>query len=170
MQPVARPIAARLQADGSLSANFPYSALRIAVRGLPPGYYLREAKLDGADALTSFARVARSAAGDRLAGMVTDRDIAIRAVAIGKGPETTVGEVMSSEVLYCHEDEEIAHVSRNMGEKQVRRLPVVDVEKRLVGILSLADVASLAEDTAGEALQGVTQPGGLHSQSIQGRA
>jgi CBS domain-containing protein len=57
-----------------------------------------------------------------------------------------------------------------MGEKQVRRLPVVDVEKRLVGILSLADVASLAEDTAGEALQGVTQRGGLHSQSIQGRA
>jgi CBS domain-containing protein len=57
------------------------------------------------------------AAGDRLAGMVTDRDIAIRAIAIGKGPETTVGEVMTSDVLYCHEDEDIDHVSRNMGEK-----------------------------------------------------
>jgi CBS domain-containing protein len=137
------------------------------VRTVAPETTIKEAARMMADADVGALPVA---AGDRLAGMVTDRDIAIRAVAIGKGPETTVGEVMSSEVLYCHEDEEIAHVSRNMGEKQVRRLPVVDVEKRLVGILSLADVASLAEDTAGEALQGVTQPGGLHSQSIQGRA
>jgi CBS domain-containing protein len=137
------------------------------VRTVAPETTIKEAARMMADADVGALPVA---AGDRLAGMVTDRDIAIRAVAIGKGPETTVGEVMSSEVLYCHEDEEIAHVSRNMGEKQVRRLPVVDVEKRLVGILSLADVASLAEDTAGEALQGVTPRGGLHSQSIQGRA
>lgn len=110
------------------------------------------------------------AAGDRLAGMVTDRDIAIRAIAVGKGPETTVGEVMTADVLYCHEDEDIDHVCRNMGDTQVRRLPVVDVEKRLVGILSLADVAALAEHQAGSALHGVTQPGGPRSQSIQGRA
>jgi CBS domain-containing protein len=110
------------------------------------------------------------AAGDRLAGMVTDRDIAIRAVAIGKGPETTVGEVMTSDILYCHEDEAIDHVSRNMGERQVRRLPVVDVDKRLVGIVSLADIATLSEANAGEALQGITQPGGDRSQAIEGRA
>lgn len=110
------------------------------------------------------------AAGDRLAGIVTDRDIAIRAIAIGKGPETTVGEVMTSDVLYCHEDEDIGHVSRNMGEQQVRRLPVVDVEKRLVGIVSLADVATLSENNAGEALQDITQPGGERSQSVEGHA
>jgi CBS domain-containing protein len=110
------------------------------------------------------------AAGDRLAGMVTDRDMVVRATAIGKGPETTVGEVMTSNVLYCHEDEDIGHVSRNMGENQVRRLPVVSVDKRLVGIVSLADIATLSEDQAGEALQGITQPGGARSQSIVGRA
>lgn len=110
------------------------------------------------------------AAGDRLAGMVTDRDIAVRAVAIGKGPETAVGEVMTTDILYCHEDEDIDHVARNMGENQVRRLPVVDVDKRLVGIVSLADIVTLSEANAGLALQGITQPGGERSQSIEGRA
>src|SRR5437763_5597560 len=75
---------------------------------------------------------------DRLVGMITDRDIAIRAVALGKGPETAVREVMSADqVLYCYEDEELDKVAKNMGEVQVRRLPVVNREKRLVGILSL---------------------------------
>lgn len=110
------------------------------------------------------------AAGDRLAGIITDRDIAVRAVAIGKGPESTVAEVMTAEVLYCHEDEDLGHVSRNLGDKQIRRLPVVDVEKRLVGIVSLADIAGLSENHAGEALQRITQPGGERSQSIEGRA
>jgi CBS domain-containing protein len=110
------------------------------------------------------------AAGDRLAGMVTDRDIAIRAVAIGKGPETTVGEVMTHDVLYCHEDEDLGHISENMAENQVRRLPVVDVDKRLVGIISLADIADARAPEAGQALEGITRPGGEHSQSIEGRA
>jgi CBS domain-containing protein len=110
------------------------------------------------------------AAGDRLAGMVTDRDIAIRAVAIGKGPETTVGEVMTHEVLYCHEDEDIGYVCTNMADMQVRRLPVVDVDKRLVGIVSLADIADARAREAGEALEGITRPGGLHNQAINGRA
>lgn len=137
------------------------------VRTVAPETSIREAARIMADADVGALPVA---AGDRLAGMLTDRDIAIRAIAIGKGPETTVGEVMTSELLYCHEDEDIAHVSRNMAEKQVRRLPVVDVDKRLVGIVSLADIASLSEDEAGEALQGITQPGGERSQSIEGRA
>lgn len=110
------------------------------------------------------------AAGDRLAGMVTDRDIAVRAVAIGKGPETTVGEVMTHDVLYCHVDEDIGHVCANMAEMQVRRLPVVDVDKRLVGIVSLADIADARAKEAGEALEGITRPGGVRSQSIEGRA
>ncbi|HET7671810.1 MAG TPA: CBS domain-containing protein, partial [Burkholderiales bacterium] len=74
---------------------------------------------------------------DRLVGMITDRDIAIRAVALGKGPDTPVRDVMSTEqVLYCYEDEEIDHVAKNMAENQVRRLPVVNREKRLVGIVA----------------------------------
>jgi len=79
---------------------------------------------------------------DRLVGMITDRDIAIRAVAEGKGPDTPVREVMSSEkVLYCYEDEELDHVAKNMSQQQVRRLPVVNREKRLVGIVSFGNLA-----------------------------
>lgn len=111
------------------------------------------------------------AAGDRLAGMVTDRDIAVRGIAVGKGPDTTVGEVMTHEVMYCHEDEDTADIAANMADIQVRRLPVVDADKRLVGIVSLADIALIARgDEAGDALEGITRPGGPHSQSIDGRA
>ncbi len=103
--------------------------------------------------------------------MVTDRDIAIRGVAVGKGPDTTVGEVMTHEMMYCHEDEDIADVCSNMADIQVRRLPVVNADKRLVGIVSLADIASMAAaEEAGEALEGITRPGGAHTQSIDGRA
>lgn len=108
--------------------------------------------------------------GERLAGMVTDRDIAVRAVAIGRGPDALVSEVMTLDVLYCHEDEDIGHIAENMAEKQVRRLPVVDVDKRLIGIISLADVADARADEAGEALEGITRPGGERSQSVEGRA
>jgi CBS-domain-containing membrane protein len=74
---------------------------------------------------------------DRLVGMITDRDIAVRAVAQGKSPDTLVREVMSDEVLYCFEDQEIGDVARNMGDVKVRRLPVVNRDKRLVGIISV---------------------------------
>jgi CBS domain-containing protein len=108
--------------------------------------------------------------GDRLVGMITDRDIAIRAVAAGKGPETPVREVMSKEVKYCFEDEDLDHVAKNMGEIQLRRLPVVDREKRLVGIVSLGDLALVqGENAAGEAMAGVSQPGGPHSQGKKKR-
>lgn len=108
--------------------------------------------------------------GDRLAGMVTDRDITVRAVAIGRGPDALVSEVMTLDVLYCHEDEDIGHIATNMAENQVRRLPVVDADKRLIGIISLADLADARTDEAGEALEGITRPGGERSQSIEGRA
>lgn len=108
---------------------------------------------------------------DRLIGMITDRDIAVRAVAEGKGPKTEVQEVMTADVKYCFEDEDTAHVVRNMGEQQVRRLPVVDRDKRLVGILSLADVAAHEADgrKAGKALREISQPGGEHSQGSEER-
>ncbi|MGQ0546681.1 MAG: CBS domain-containing protein [Betaproteobacteria bacterium] len=105
---------------------------------------------------------------DRLVGMITDRDIAVRAVAQGKGPDTPVREVMSGEqVLYCYEDEDLDHVARNMGEQRVRRLPVVNREKRLVGIVSLGDVATSEKRAAAKAVSGVSQHGGPHSQSAR---
>jgi CBS domain-containing protein len=104
---------------------------------------------------------------ERLLGMITDRDIAVRAIAIGKGPRTLVSEVMSAEVKYCFDDEDVDAVARNMGEQQLRRLPVVNRDKRLVGILSLGDLAVSADAAkpAGEALQAISEPGGKHSQT-----
>src|SRR5436305_677303 len=78
---------------------------------------------------------------DRLVGVITDGDIAMRAVAEGKDATTKVRDIMSREVLYCYDDQEIDHVARNMGDVKVRRLPVVNRDKRLVGIISLGDVA-----------------------------
>ena len=102
---------------------------------------------------------------DRLVGMITDRDIAIRAVAQGKGPDTPVSEIMSEEIKYCYEDEDLEHVAENMGELQVRRLPVVNREKRLVGIVALGDIARHEdEETTGETTQQVSKPGGKHRQ------
>ena len=103
---------------------------------------------------------------DRLVGMITDRDIAIRAVAAGKGPDTPVRDVMSKDVKYVFDDEDLEHVAQNMADIQVRRLPVVNRDKRLVGIVSLGDVAQ-KEDTStiGEATAGVSQPGGKHRQT-----
>ena len=102
---------------------------------------------------------------DRLVGMITDRDIAIRAVAQGKGPDTPVRDVMTTEqVLYCYEDEELDHVAKNMSEQQVRRLPVVNREKRLVGIVSLGNLAQKEGRAANKAVKGVTKPGGAHQQ------
>jgi CBS domain-containing protein len=101
---------------------------------------------------------------DRLVGMITDRDIAIRAVALGKGPDTPVREVMSNEqVLYCYDDEELEHVAKNMSQQQVRRLPVVDREKRLVGIVSLGNIAQSEARAASKVVKGVTKPGGAHA-------
>jgi len=102
---------------------------------------------------------------DKLVGMITDRDIAIRGVALGKGPDTPVREVMSTEkVLYCYEDEELDHVAKNMADEQVRRLPVVNREKRLVGIVSLGNVAQKEKKAAQKAVTGVSKPGGSHQQ------
>jgi len=104
--------------------------------------------------------------GDRLVGMLTDRDIAVRAVARGKGPECPVSEAMTPEVKYCYEDEDIGHVVRNMAEIKVQRLPVMNRDKRLVGILSLGDIALQADTSATDtAVSGIKEPGGAHSQA-----
>ena len=103
---------------------------------------------------------------DRLVGVITDRDIAVRAVAEGKGADAKIRDVMTAEVRYCFEDDDIDDVLRNMGELQVRRLPVLNREKRLVGIVSLSDLATNgASASAGKALTDIARPGGEHSQT-----
>lgn len=103
---------------------------------------------------------------EKLVGMITDRDIAIRAVARGRGPTTLVQEVMSNEVRYCFDDEDVDEVLDNMADIQVRRLPVVDREKRLVGIISLSDLATGPNPVhAGEVLGEIARPSTIHSQS-----
>jgi CBS domain-containing protein len=101
---------------------------------------------------------------DRLVGMITDRDIALRAVARGKSADTPVREAMSNEVKYCFEDQPVEQVAKNMSELRVRRLPVLNREKRLVGILSLGDLATTELRAAAAAMNGVSRPGGPHSQ------
>ena len=124
----------------------------------------------GPDAtITEIARRMRSedigsvpvAHNDRLIGMVTDRDIVTRAVADdGEIARTTARQVMSASVLYCFADESVASVLKNMGENQVRRLPVVDRDKRLVGIVSLGDLSLAADTKAGGALKKISKPAG----------
>ena len=105
--------------------------------------------------------------GDRLVGMLTDRDIAVRAVALGKSPQTSVQDIMSKEVMYCFADQDLDEVLHNMAEVKVRRMPVLNREKRMVGILSLGDVALVDDpDVTGEALQEISEPGGKHSQRL----
>lgn len=104
--------------------------------------------------------------GDRIVGMLTDRDIAVRAVAKGKGPDAKVREAMTPEVKYCFEDEDLDEVVRNMGEIKVRRLPVMSRDKRLVGIVSLGDVALYGDSGQTDtAVSGASEPGGPHSQT-----
>jgi CBS domain-containing protein len=98
---------------------------------------------------------------DRLVGMVTDRDIVVRAIAEGLNPEETkVSEIMTPNVLYCFEDQTLEEVSDNLGRNQVQRLPVLNREKRLVGILSLGDLAQSIEhpDNIEETLSQIKKP------------
>ena len=97
---------------------------------------------------------------NRLVGMLSDRDITIRAVARGLAPDQCkVREVMSQDVRYVYEDESVEDVARNMSELQVRRLPVVNRDKRLVGIVSLGDLAISDPEPASDALTSISQPG-----------
>jgi len=102
--------------------------------------------------------------GDRLVGMITDRDIAIRGVAEGCGPSARVRDIMSQEVKYCFDDADAEEVLENMADIQVRRMPVINHDKRLVGIVSITDLAKEEEREAGEALRDIARPSALHSQ------
>jgi CBS domain-containing protein len=103
--------------------------------------------------------------GDRLVGMITDRDIAVRGVAKGNGPDTPVSDLMSSDCICAREDDNVEDIASKMSKAQVRRLPVIDSNERLCGIVSLGDLSRETDtDTAGQALEGVSQPGGQHQQ------
>lgn len=103
--------------------------------------------------------------GEKLIGMITDRDIAVRGVARGHGPETPVRELMTSGLICARIDDDITDVATKMSEAQVRRLPVIDESERLVGIVSLGDLSrETAGESAHEAFEGVSQPGGQHQQ------
>ncbi|HET9337095.1 MAG TPA: CBS domain-containing protein [Sphingomicrobium sp.] len=103
--------------------------------------------------------------GDRVVGMITDRDIAVRGVAEGRGPDTPVSELMSDGIICAREDDDVEAVAQRMSQEQVRRLPVLDAEERLVGIVSLGDLARETRgETAHEALEGVSAAGGQHQQ------
>ena len=103
---------------------------------------------------------------DRLVGIITDRDIAIRAVGAGRTPAAKVGEVMSQEVKYCFAEDDVDDILDNMAEQQLRRLPVVHRDKRLVGIVSITDLAAGEAARSGEALCEIARPSELHSQAI----
>jgi len=133
------------------------------VRVADPNLSIREAAKMMADIDAGSLPVAEN---DRLIGMITDRDIVVRGVAEGRTADASVADVMSREVLYCFDDEDLDDVARNMGSVQVRRLPVVNRDKRLVGIISLGDLARNEEPTTvGRAVSHVSEPGGKHSQT-----
>ena len=102
---------------------------------------------------------------DKVIGMITDRDIAVRGIAAGKGPDCSVRELMSNDVVCARDSDDVEDVVQRMSEAQVRRLPVLDSSDKLVGMVSLGD---LARETSGEsahhALEGVSAPGGQHQQ------
>jgi CBS domain-containing protein len=137
------------------------------VKMVRPHQTIQEAALLMAEADAGALPVAEN---NRLVGMITDRDIAVRAVAAGRLPDTPVRAVMSDEVMYCFEDQELEEVAQNMGDIKLRRLPVLNGKKQLVGIISLGDIAlANGPDGAGAALCDISEPGGLHSQTASSR-
>jgi CBS domain-containing protein len=97
--------------------------------------------------------------------MITDRDIAVRGIAKGYGPDTPVRELMTDDLIVVRVDDDIEEAATKMSEAQVRRLPVIDSDERLCGIVSLGDLSRETDDqTASQALEGVSQPGGQHQQ------
>jgi CBS domain-containing protein len=96
---------------------------------------------------------------DRLIGMVTDRDIVMRAIANDRSPgDTIVREVMSEGVCYCFENDDVRQAAQVMARHQVRRLPVLNRSKRLVGVVALADLCRSEGTAAQGALKGISEP------------
>ena len=135
------------------------------VRVANPTETLQEAARAMADIDAGFLPVGEN---DKLIGIITDRDIAIRGVGCGCAPDARIREVMSEDVKYCYADDDVEDILDNMAEQQVRRLPVVDRDKRLVGIVSIGDLAAHSREAAhtGKALGDIARPSSQHSQAI----
>ncbi len=98
--------------------------------------------------------------GERLLGMLTDRDITVRAVALGLDPDATaVSDIMTTEVEFATADQDTAEVMRVMGDKQIRRMPVIDQDRRLVGIVSIADLALRQPGDIDVTVREISEPG-----------
>ncbi len=101
--------------------------------------------------------------GRRLLGMITDRDIVVRAVANGRNVETSAAAMMSRDIKYCFEDDDVEEVCQRMGEEQIRRIPVLDHDRQLVGIVSLGDLALEAKNRdSGKTLEKISRQTGAH--------
>jgi CBS domain-containing protein len=125
---------------------------------LSPGTVLRDAAQKMRDLDSGVMPVGEH---DRLVGMLTDRDITVRATAEGKDPNSTpVRDVMTSDVIYCFDDEDLEAAARKMEQHQIRRLIVLNHDKRLVGIASLGDLAVYApsDRLSGEVTEAVSEP------------
>lgn len=128
--------------------------------------------LSPADSLEKAAQVMRDddigailiREGDRLVGMLTDRDITIRAVAEGReASKTQIKDAMSAPILYCYENDSLKEAGENMAKNQIRRLPVLNREKRLVGVISLGDLACKESGHCAEvALRVISEPAQPH--------
>jgi CBS domain-containing protein len=134
------------------------------VRITSPGETIREAARTMKEIDAGFLPVGEN---DRLVGMITDRDIAVRGVAEGKAPDTPVRDIMTADIHYVFSDDSVEDAASRMGELQVRRLPVLNRDKRLVGIISIGDVSKSdgATDDSGAALRQIAEPGGRHTQA-----
>jgi len=129
-----------------------------------PDHTMQSAAQTMADIDAGFLPVADN---DQLIGIVTDRDITIRGVAAGRSPDTNVREVMSEDIKYCYDDDDSDRVLDNMGDIQVRRLPVVNRDKNLVGIVSITDLAGNGDrKQVGAALGDIARPSAQHSQTV----
>lgn len=98
---------------------------------------------------------------DRLVGTITERDIVIRALAAGKGPDCPVKEAMSSGIHYCFDTDTIEDAAEKMAQQQVRRLPVLNQQKRMVGIISLGDISKATDAPATKALKSISKTGSI---------
>lgn len=126
------------------------------VQIITPDLPVNEAACKMRDLDTGFLPVGEN---DRLVGMITDRDIAVRAVAEGKDPKTCrVRDAMTEEVVYCFEDQDTKEAAKLMSDRQIHRLPILNRQKRLVGVLSVGDLAREESAAAAQAMQGISQP------------
>ena len=127
------------------------------VKVIDPDLTIREAARTMCDGDFGMLPVGEN---DRMIGAISDRDIAIRAVAEGKGPDTKVRDVMTTSVYWAYDDDTVEHAAKLMSEHQVRRLPVVNHDKRLVGIVALGDFAVESSEIlpAAEALAKISEP------------